>query len=56
MVFVKLVEVWVFVGGYERIVDDSCSEGLVPLPTDVTVHLGAGYGYRPCREALDNEE
>jgi transposase len=24
-----------------------------PLPADVTVHLDAGYDYRPCREALD---
>src|SRR5919112_2343410 len=24
-----------------------------PLPEDVTVHLDAGYDYRPCREALD---
>jgi transposase len=24
-----------------------------PLPTDVTVHLDAGYDYRPCRAALD---
>jgi hypothetical protein len=24
-----------------------------PLPVDVTVHLDAGYDYRPCREALD---
>ena len=25
----------------------------VPLPAEVTVHLDAGYDYRPCREALD---
>lgn len=24
-----------------------------PLPADVTVHLDAGYDYRPCRDALD---
>lgn len=24
-----------------------------PLPADITVHLDAGYDYRPCREALD---
>jgi transposase len=24
-----------------------------PLPADVTMHLDAGYDYRPCREALD---
>jgi hypothetical protein len=24
-----------------------------PLPAEVTVHLDAGYDYRPCREALD---
>ena len=24
-----------------------------PLPADVTVHLDAGYDYRPCREALE---
>jgi transposase len=24
-----------------------------PLPSEVTVHLDAGYDYRPCREALD---
>jgi IS5 family transposase len=24
----------------------------VPLPAEVTVHLDAGYDYRPCREAL----
>ncbi|TFV64469.1 IS5 family transposase [Geodermatophilus sp. DF01-2] len=24
-----------------------------PLPADATVHLDAGYDYRPCREALD---
>lgn len=24
-----------------------------PLPAQVTVHLDAGYDYRPCREALD---
>ena len=24
-----------------------------PLPVDATVHLDAGYDYRPCREALD---
>ncbi len=24
-----------------------------PLPEHVTVHLDAGYDYRPCREALD---
>jgi transposase len=24
-----------------------------PLPAEVTVHLDAGYAYRPCREALD---
>ena len=24
-----------------------------PLPADVTVHLDAGYDYRPCREVLD---
>jgi hypothetical protein len=24
-----------------------------PLPVDPTVHLDAGYDYRPCREALD---
>jgi hypothetical protein len=24
-----------------------------PLPVEVTVHLDAGYDYRPCREALD---
>src|SRR4051794_19422452 len=24
-----------------------------PLPAGVTVHLDAGYDYRPCREALD---
>jgi hypothetical protein len=23
-----------------------------PLPADATVHLDAGYDYRPCREAL----
>src|SRR3712207_4812999 len=26
---------------------------LQPLPADVTVHLDAGYDYRPCREALE---
>jgi transposase len=25
----------------------------VPLPVEVTVHLDAGYDYRPCREVLD---
>lgn len=25
-----------------------------PLPADVTVHLDAGYDYRPCREELDD--
>jgi transposase len=25
-----------------------------PLPADATVHLDAGYDYRPCREALDD--
>jgi hypothetical protein len=24
-----------------------------PLPAEVTVHLDAGYDYRPCREALE---
>jgi transposase len=27
-----------------------------PLPTQATVHLDAGYDYRPCREALDERE
>jgi transposase len=26
---------------------------VAPLPADVTVHLDAGYDYRPCRDALD---
>jgi hypothetical protein len=28
-------------------------KGFAPLPVDPTVHLDAGYDYRPCREALD---
>ena len=27
-----------------------------PLPPDITVHLDAGYDYRPCREALADRE
>src|SRR3954465_15490643 len=28
-------------------------KAFAPRPADVTVHLDAGYDYRPCREALD---
>jgi transposase len=28
-------------------------KNFAPLPADVTVHLDAGYDYRPCREALE---
>src|SRR4051794_24421826 len=33
--------------------DPRRAQGPAALPEDVTVHLDAGYDYRPCREALE---